>query len=119
MRGLLLVWVLFIWPIAANAQELFGTLSDEGVPVPQAEVVLLFASNNVLLKRTKTNQRGEYRIEVEPGTYNLKASQKDYADAWVKNVVVNRSTGTVEVNITLIPQVFEDSRVVPESDDCE
>jgi len=115
--GLFLAWTLMVWPVAANAQEIFGTLSDEGAPVAQADVVLLSAKSNLILKRVKTNRLGVYRFTVVSGRYHLRATKKDYAEAWVKGVRVDASD--VEINIALVPQVFVDSRIVPPSDDCD
>lgn len=99
------------------AETLTGVLTDEGEPITGAAVALINADNNILVKKTHSDNDGRYRFTVIPGTYKLRASKEEFAVQWVKGIIVNGDD--VVANIIMTPQVFIDSTVVPESDGCE
>lgn len=99
------------------AETLSGTISDEGAPVPLAEVTLIDATNNLIVTTTHSNIRGAYQLTVSPGRYKLRSSKEDYADRLIKDIVV--SGADVVVDITMSPQAFEDDKAVPASGDCD
>lgn len=86
----LLVSCLFLGfsvsPLLAQ-QTLFGTVTDEiGDPVIGGNVKVLLDSNYIT--GTATDFDGNYRINVDPGTYNLEFSYVGYDPMLVQNVEV-------------------------------
>lgn len=73
-------------PLLAQ-QTLFGTVTDEiGDPVIGGNVKVLLDSNYIT--GTATDFDGNYRINVDPGTYNLEFSYVGYDPMLVQNVEV-------------------------------
>ena len=78
------ITVLLISPQTATSQNsgeeavIEGTVLDSGgVPVPGATVSLLL-SNEELVTGTSTSSEGDFRLDVEPGTYILRVSFVSY-----------------------------------------
>jgi hypothetical protein len=111
----LLLMLIVVQPLQAGT--ISGTISDEGEPLAGVEVTLIDAGSNVVVNQARTTSSGSYRITVKPRTYNIRASLHEYADEWVRDIRVG--AGTVQVNITMTPRVFVDSKDVPESDGCD
>lgn len=115
------IFILLVALVCVNrsvlAETLTGVLSDDGEPVRRAAVSLVDADGNILVKKTHTDNAGQYEFTVKPGDYKLRASKDEYAVKWIKGITV--SGADVRVDIIMTPQVFIDSTVVPESDGCD
>jgi hypothetical protein len=59
-----LLLMLMVFPISAQASELFGTVWYKGKPLPNAEIT-------VKDKKVQTNAHGYYSIKLDPGVYTL------------------------------------------------
>ena len=90
---------------------------DEDEPIASADVMLVNAKNNRLLKQTLTDENGSYYFSVKPGHYSIKSFRDDYAAEWIKGIEVKAQD--VEINITLTPAVFVDDTSGSESDECD
>jgi hypothetical protein len=79
---------------AQTTTTLLGTVSDKsGAIVPGAEVTATHTGTN-LIRATKTNAQGEYRIDFLPvGDYNVEVSANGFKKFLQKSV-------TLEVNVT-------------------
>lgn len=117
----LLQWLLFstllLTHFIANAANLSGRVMDEGEPVAQAHVILMRDENNVIVDKSDTNDKGEYRFSVTAGSYKLMSFKEEYATAWVKDISV--SDNDVPVDIQLTPEVFVENGQSTSSDDCD
>jgi len=79
---------------AQTTTTLLGTVSDKsGAIVPGAEVTAANTGTN-LVRATKTNAQGEYRIDFLPiGEYNVEVSADGFKKFLQKGI-------TLEVNVT-------------------
>lgn len=100
-----------------SAATIHGALTDDGEPVPLAEVILINTESNVVVSRAHSDIHGNYRIEVGPGQYKLLVTKDEYADEVIKDIAVSGSD--VVVNAVMTPKVFVDSEDVPKSGDCD
>jgi len=79
-----------------------GTVADPtGAVVPNATVIATNTATNVQ-KTTVTTGAGEYILNVDPGTYAVKAAASGFSAKLQQNVIVN-AMATVNVPFTLQP----------------
>ena len=84
------------WAISASTGEVFGTVLDtEGNPIGNALVEI-----DALGLATTTNAKGEYRLSVGTGTYNITANARGYGES-SKSVVIAEQGEAVEVDFEL------------------
>ena len=114
---LLLFCTLVLGHLSASAAGLSGRVMDEGEPVTQAHVTLMSAENNIVVDKSTTNDKGEYRFSVSAGTYKLMSLKEEYATTWVKDISV--SDADVSVDIQLTPEVFVENGKNTNSGDCD
>lgn len=108
------------WHLAAHGATLAGVVADEGEIVVGAEVILVNASNNVLLGSTYTDRGGAFTFAVDPGIFNVGIFRAEYSTAWSKNVKVGDTDVLLQIELT--PEAFSESSssaTSSSSDDCE
>jgi len=71
-RVLLMMLALAFLPPVAGASELFGTIQQKGKPLKDAEITIVSSD-----KKVKTNAKGYYSVDLEPGVYTLKIKLPD------------------------------------------
>lgn len=101
-----LVWVVLAAPVAfcqLQGGEVTGTIKNpDGVPVPDAVVVLSSEDSGIGPVRGTTNATGRYALCGVPfGSYKLGANAPGYQDAEPKLVIV--SSAVRSLDLTLIP----------------
>jgi len=116
-KKLIFLTIFLLMSRQVFAETLIGTVVDDGEPVDQATVALIDVQNNTLIKSTHTDSHGRFWLKVKKGSYQIRASKKEYADQWVKGIDVRGKD--VSVDVTMTPQVSVDSTIVPEPDDCD
>lgn len=94
-----------------------GTVSEDGEPLSRVAVTVIDADSSVIIGRALTDASGNYNINVKSGRYRLRASLKEYADVWIRKLLV--TDGNANVDISMTPEVFIDSTAVPQPDDCD
>ncbi|MFN0014505.1 MAG: DUF5686 and carboxypeptidase regulatory-like domain-containing protein [Saprospiraceae bacterium] len=96
-------------PLTALAQ-LSGTVQDEsGQPLPYATVYVRNSTNG-----TVANSEGEYRLTLQPGTYDIVFQYIGYKQKTEKVVVANKP---VRLDVRLEPSDLQLSEVVITSED--
>jgi len=99
------VLAMFLTTMAAFGQagrgSLIGTVADQaGAVIPGAQVTLLNQATGVVL-HTVANGVGFYTfISLNPGVYQVSASQKSFVTVTEENVMVSLDAAT-QVNVTL------------------
>ncbi len=101
------LFLLFSHSLLAQTGKITGFVTDtEGEPLPGVNVVIEGTTQG-----TATSADGYYQIlNVQPGTYNLRASFVGFAPVVVEDVEVSISL-TTEVNIEMMEQTFEGEEV--------
>ena len=108
LTGCLFV-LLFAAPLFAQTGKVAGVITeaDTGDPLPGANVVIEGTAQG-----TVTNEEGYYvLLNIEPGTYSLRASFIGYTPKIVRDVRVNIDQ-TTTINFELSQQVIEGEEVV-------
>lgn len=103
--------LLFLFPAAtvlAQTGEITGSVTDSttGETLPGVNVVIAGTQQGAA-----TNAQGTYTMNVEPGTYDLRASFIGYATKTVEGVEVTAGE-TTEVDIALAPSAVQLEEVV-------
>ena len=79
---------------------------DSKVPIPNAEVQLVRASETLVLISLRTNDKGEFLFDdLEPGRYILKVSHPGFLDAHTEVFWIARENST-EVAVEMLRQGF-------------
>ena len=110
LKQLLFFFVLLTFSTGAIAQsgKINGFIKDSsGEPLPGATVIIDGTQNG-----TAAEADGFYQIlNVEPGTYTLKATYIGFSPLTIENVEVNVDQ-TTEINITMREETFEGEEIV-------
>jgi hypothetical protein len=110
LKQLLFLFILltFSSSIFAQSGKINGFVKDSsGEPLPGATVVI-----EATQKGTAAEADGFYQLlNVEPGTYTLKASFIGFSPLIIENVEVNLDQ-TTEINITMREETFEGEEIV-------
>jgi len=102
----------------ALAADLSGKVTDEGEPLPMAEVLLINADTKVLMGSRFSAPDGGFRFSITAGRYHLNVARQGYADGWVRDIAVAEA-GVVQ-NVELLPEAFAETEVASTaSDDCD
>jgi len=94
-----------------------GFVADAGVPVGQAEVLLVNAANGVIEQSTSTDVKGRFHFTVEPGVFKVGAFKREHTTAWTRKVEVQQQD--VSLHIELTPRVFLDGATDSSEPDCD
>ncbi len=107
--------VMLLWFSAAEAASLSGRVTDEGEPLPLAEVSLVNAASHILQGNLFSDADGRFHFSVPAGRYHLSVEKEEYANADVRDIVVEQAD--VVQNIELLPEVFAEQEA--SSEDCD
>ncbi|MCU7829104.1 MAG: carboxypeptidase-like regulatory domain-containing protein [Candidatus Thiodiazotropha sp. (ex Myrtea sp. 'scaly one' KF741663)] len=111
-------YTLFLLLISCHGMlfgaTLSGTVHEASDALSDVEVMLVNAESGVVLHRAYTDKTGEFSFTVDTGSYNVGAFKHEYANSWRKNISVEDSN--VSVQIELEPEAFTEES---SSDDCE
>ncbi|HEX7284962.1 MAG TPA: TonB-dependent receptor [Candidatus Angelobacter sp.] len=86
--GCLLLSCVSMWGQATAVGTLQGTVTDKSQAVVKDADVTITNKETGATQTTKTNDAGEYRVDVKPGTYNVKIAAKGFSIAQAKDVEV-------------------------------
>jgi hypothetical protein len=100
--GFLLLGCASMWGQATAIGTLQGTVTDKSQAVIKGADVTITNKDTGATRTTKTNDAGEYRVDVQPGTYNVKIAAKGFSAAQAKDVEVAIGR-TATQNFTMAP----------------
>ncbi|HET8890472.1 MAG TPA: carboxypeptidase regulatory-like domain-containing protein [Candidatus Angelobacter sp.] len=102
MSSLLLLSCVNMWGQATATATLQGTVTDKSQAVIKSAEVTVTSKATGASRTINTNEAGEYRIDLAPGIYTIKAKAAGFSTAEAKDVeVLIGRTGTQ--NFTLLP----------------
>src|SRR5262245_7891154 len=112
MRRLMLIAVAVLLLLSASSlsaqtARLKGTITDsQGAVVPQVNIRVLQA--NKVVKEGKTNEVGEFDLEVAPGDYQFEASYPDFTlHKQTVRVVADMPPMSVAMTLKPVAEVVE------------
>ena len=98
----------------ASGQDLRGTVLDAATRQPvHGAVVILFDSAGAVLRRSISNDRGQYRMLLAPGAHRVHALRIGFRPQIVQ-LASPTGLSEVEIVMTSIPTMLEPVRVVDE-----
>ena len=102
ISGLTLLSCVCLWGQATATATLQGTVMDKSQAVIKSAQITITNKETGATRSLTTNDAGEYRLEVLPGIYSIKATANGFSAAEAKNleVFVGR---TATQNFTLNP----------------
>ncbi|MCW8919779.1 MAG: carboxypeptidase regulatory-like domain-containing protein [Gammaproteobacteria bacterium] len=110
----LLLTMLVCYGTAHAAVITVGVFEEDG-PVAGAEITLVNADNNVILKRGHSAADGTFQFTVQPGHFNIGASKPSYIDQWTGGVMVQQED--ISLRIKLVNEAFTQDK--PAAGDCD
>ena len=100
------------------AAELIVKVTDEGKPVPMAEIMILNSNTRSMINNNFTNKLGIYQYTVKQGLYELRVTKGEFLDVTIKDIEVKNSN--INKVVKLVPRAFgSDETAVSSEDDCE
>lgn len=110
LTGILMVLMIWAFSSAINGQEITGIITDaSGTPLPFATIYI-----NELQTGTSSNEQGEFRIRVEPGTYHINFRSMGYTPTEKEVKVTDQD---ITLKITLSVQNYVIAGVTIRADD--
>jgi hypothetical protein len=88
LMGFLLLGCASMWGQATAVGTVQGTVTDKSQAVIKGADVTITNKDTGATRTTKTNDAGEYRVDVQPGVYNVKIAAKGFSAAQAKDVEV-------------------------------
>lgn len=88
VAGLVLLSTVALWGQATATASLQGTVTDKTQAVIKSAQVTITNTATGATRTTTTNDAGEYRVDVLPGIYSIKATAAGFSTAEAKNVEV-------------------------------
>jgi hypothetical protein len=89
------------------SQRLKGTVTDEQLKYPLVDVTVKILQEGILIVGTKTNEKGEFKIEKLPvGRYTVSCSYIGYMSKMIQNVELNSGKET-QLFIELPPSALD------------
>ncbi|MCZ2442781.1 MAG: carboxypeptidase-like regulatory domain-containing protein [Flavobacteriales bacterium] len=86
----------------ASQGMIYGvTLESQGVIVPYMDVVVLDSTGKQVTGIT-SGSFGEYKIQLEPGTYQVKFNRVGYCMITLKDIIVSK--GEIRELIVIVPE---------------
>ena len=110
------VVAMLLWLDVSMAAGLSGKVTDEGEPLPMAEVLLIDADSNVLLGSLFSDADGKFYFSVAGGRYHLNAAREGYADGWMRDIEVGKTD--VVQDMELLPEAFAEAAST-DTDGCD
>jgi uncharacterized GH25 family protein len=99
----------------AHAAAISGVVFEKDQPVAGAEITLVNADNNIILKKSHSAADGTFQFTVKPGRFNVGASKPSYSDWWTGGFVVQQDN--VSLRIELVNEAFTQDK--PAAGDCD
>ena len=102
MSSLLLLSCVSMWGQATAIATLQGTVTDKSQAVIKSAEVTITNKGTGAARTVNTNDMGEYRVDLQPGIYTVKAKANGFSAAEAKDleVFVGR---TLTQNFSLVP----------------
>lgn len=88
VAGLMLLSTVALWGQATATASLQGTVTDKTQAVIKSATVTITNMATGATRTATTNDAGEYRVDVLPGIYSIKATAAGFSTAEAKNVEV-------------------------------
>jgi len=106
-------------PVITLAAELIIKVTDEGEPVPMAEVFLIDSKTRIIVNNNFTNKAGIYHYTANHGLYEITVSKDEFLDVTIKDIEMKNTN--IDKVVELIPRAFgpEDTALPSQSDDCD
>ena len=116
MSSLLLLSCTTMWGQATATATLQGTVTDKTQAVINSAEVTITNKATGAARTITTNDAGEYRIDVLPGVYSVKAAAKGFSAAEAKDVelqVGRTSTQNFSLNPGAVTETVEVTAAAP------
>lgn len=109
--------IIAVSPVITLAAELIIKVTDEGDPVPMAEVFLVDSKTRIIINNNFTDKAGVYRYSAKDGLYEITVSKEEFLDVTIKDIEMKNSR--IDKVVELIPQAFGPESTALQSDDCD
>ena len=111
--------ILTVFPVITSAADLVIKVTDEGEPVPMAEIFLVDSKTRIIINNNFTNKSGIYQFTAARGSYEITVSKDEFLDVTIKEIELNNLN--IYKVVELIPREFgtEDTALQSKSDDCD
>ncbi len=96
---------LWAWYGSARGTVLSGVVAEVGETVAKAEVMLVNASNNIVLGSAYTDSRGTFRFAVKPGVFNTGTFKPDHVTVWSQGVVVRDTDISIRIELRDLEEI--------------
>jgi hypothetical protein len=102
MASMVLLTCVAMWGQATATATLQGTVTDKSQAVIKSAEVTITNKDTGATRTVTTSDTGEYRLDVQPGTYSIKTKAAGFSVAEVKRVELSVGRTTTQ-NFTLNP----------------
>src|ERR1041385_6243839 len=102
MSSLLLLSCVSMWGQATATATLQGTVTDKSQAVIKSAEVTITSKATGAVRTVTSNETGEYRADLQPGIYSVKAKANGFSAAEAKDVEVLVGR-TLTQNFSLVP----------------
>jgi outer membrane receptor for ferrienterochelin and colicin len=102
MASMVLLTCVAMWGQATATATLQGTVTDKSQAVIKSAEVTITNKDTGAIRTVTTSDTGEYRLDVQPGTYSIKTKAAGFSVAEVKQVELAVGRTTTQ-NFTLNP----------------
>jgi hypothetical protein len=102
MASMMLLTCVAMWGQATATATLQGTVTDKSQAVIKSAEVTITNKDTGATRTVTTSDTGEYRLDVQPGTYSIKTKAAGFSVAEVKRVELSVGRTTTQ-NFTLNP----------------
>src|ERR1043166_5341215 len=102
MSSLLLLSCVSMWGRATATATLQGTVTDKSQAVIKSAEVTITSKATGAVRTVTSNETGEYRADLQPGIYSVKAKANGFSAAEAKDVEVLVGR-TLTQNFSLVP----------------
>ena len=102
MASMMLLTCVAMWGQATATATLQGTVTDKSQAVIKSAEVTITNKDTGATRTVTTSDTGEYRLDVQPGTYSIKTKAAGFSVAEVKQVELSVGRTTTQ-NFTLNP----------------
>lgn len=111
--------IMAVSPVITLAADLIIKVTDEGEPVPMAEVFLIDSKTRIIINNNFTNKSGIYRYTAKQGLYEINVSKDEFLEVSIKDIGMKNSN--INKVVELIHRAFgpEETALPSSSDDCD
>lgn len=111
------VFSLFFVCTNVFAGTLTLEVSDDGDPLPMAEVILVDADTHRIVDSQFTDKKGRYVYSKSSGRFNIMVSKSEYTNGNIKNISLNDKP--VLKKLDLVPSAFSEEVTAGFGDNSE